>query len=231
LIELLLGDIRDTFTRRETNKVEPVDRISSGDLVAALVAIEGRPWAELGKSRKPLTQNGLARRLRPLAITPDTIRLDEKRTIKGYHLHQFKEAFARYLEAEGASEPSQRNKADGMGTSAGFQSVTAEPAVTVGKCEKSANDGPCYGVTVGEGDLGGRTRASDGNGLAPGLSQRTISELAEDYTEAAYRQNNDGADIDSTALDAHLRHRLAGMVLSEFVEVEFERVMAEVFRV
>jgi hypothetical protein len=32
-------------------------------------------------------------------------------------------------------------------------------------------------------------------------------------------------------LDADLRRRLAEMVLPEFVEVEFERVMAEVFRV
>ena len=84
LIELLLGDIRDAFAKREANKVEPADRISSGDLVTALVAIEGRPWAELGKSRKPLTQNGLARRLRPLSIAPDSVRVDEKRTPKGY---------------------------------------------------------------------------------------------------------------------------------------------------
>ncbi|HZD29398.1 MAG TPA: hypothetical protein VE251_11985, partial [Xanthobacteraceae bacterium] len=37
--------------------------ITSADLVKALVAIEGRPWAELGKSRRPLTQNKLARML------------------------------------------------------------------------------------------------------------------------------------------------------------------------
>ena len=30
LIELLLGDIRDMFAKREANKVEPADRISSG---------------------------------------------------------------------------------------------------------------------------------------------------------------------------------------------------------
>src|SRR5262245_37397031 len=33
----------------------------SADLVDALLAIEGHPWKEMGKSRKPLTQNGLAR--------------------------------------------------------------------------------------------------------------------------------------------------------------------------
>jgi hypothetical protein len=63
------------------------------------------------------------------------------------------------------------------------------------------------------------------------LSQRTIAEFAEDYTETTYRLNREGGDIDSAALDADLRRRLAEMVLPEFIETEFERVMAEVFRV
>jgi putative DNA primase/helicase len=231
LIELLLGDIRDIFSKREANKVEPVDRISSSDLVEALVAIEGRPWAELGRSRKPLTQNGLARRLKPLAIAPDSVRMGEKRTPKGYYLHQFEEAFARYLGANGASEPQHRNNGDKTGTSAGFQSATDVFLVAVRKCEKSANDGPCCVFADEKGDVGGHVYAEGGNGLAPGLSQRTIAELAEDYTETTYRLNKEGADIDSTALDADLRRRLAKMVLPEFIEVEFERVMGQVFRV
>ena len=152
--ELLLGDICDIFAKREENTGEPVDRIPSADLVAALVAIEGRPWAELGRSRKPLTANGLARRLKPLGIMPDTIRLDEKRTIKGYRLHPFEEAFARYLGAEGAFQPPNRNKTHEMGTSDLFPTVTAESNVTVGKCEKSNNGGLCYGVTDGKGENG-----------------------------------------------------------------------------
>jgi putative DNA primase/helicase len=231
LIELLLGDIRDAFAKREANKVEPADRISSGDLVTALVAIEGRPWAELGKSRKPLTQNGLARRLRPLSIAPDSVRVDEKRTPKGYYLHQFKEAFARYLGTEEGSKPQQRNNFDETGTSESFQSATPEPVVAVGKCEKSASDGPCCGAEDEKGDVGGSMHVGDGNGLAPGLSQRTITELAEAYAEAAYSQNQEGTDIDSRTLDADLRRRLAEMVLPEFVETEFTRVMEQVFRV
>jgi putative DNA primase/helicase len=229
-IELLLGDIRDTFAKREVNKVEPVDRISSADLVAALVAIEGRPWAELGKSRKPLTQNGLARRLKPLAITSENIRIGDK-VPKGYLLVWFREAFSRYLESEGASEPLQRHNADEMGASAGFRTATADPDVAVRKCEKPANDRPRSGVADEKGDVGGSVHVGDGNGLAPGLSQRTISELAEDYTATTYRLNKEGSDIDSTALDADLRRRLAKMVLPEFIEVEFERVMGQVFRV
>jgi hypothetical protein len=66
--------------------------------------------------------------------------------------------------------------------------------------------------------------AGDGNGLAPRLSQRTITKLAEDYTETTYRLNQEGVDIESASLDADLRRRLAEMVLPEFIEVEFERV-------
>jgi hypothetical protein len=90
--------------------------------------------------------------------------------------------------------------------------------------------GSCEGDTENETPI---ACASNGNGLAPGLSQRTVAKLAEDYTERAYTnaQENDG-DTCTAELDAWLRQRLADEgVLPEFVEVEFERVMAEVFRV
>jgi putative DNA primase/helicase len=230
LIEILLGDIRDIFARREENKVEPADRIPSADLVGALVAIEGRPWPELGRSRKPLTQNGLARRLKPLAITSQNIRIGDK-VPKGYLLVWFREAFSRYLGHEGASETLQRNKADEIRISAGFQSATADPDVADEKCEKSNNDGLCCGVADEKGDIGGSAYAEGGNGLAPGLSQRTILDLAQWYLGRAEAQRQDEGDVDSIVLDAGLREVLAEQVLPEFVEVEFERVMTEVFRV
>jgi putative DNA primase/helicase len=95
-LELLLGDIRDIFTALE------LDRISSADLVKKLVEIEGRPWAEYGRSGKPLTQNRLARLLspKPLAITPHRIRIGAD-NLNSYELWQFQEAFERYLSAEG----------------------------------------------------------------------------------------------------------------------------------
>ena len=107
LVELLLGDIRDIFAKRKENKVERSDEIPSADLVGALVAIEGHPWAELGKNHKPLTQNRLARLLKPLGIAPDRIG-PEGGQARGYFWSQFTEAFGRYLELEGASKPSNR---------------------------------------------------------------------------------------------------------------------------
>jgi hypothetical protein len=86
---LLLGDVRAIFTERTA------DRFASAELVEALVAIEGRPWAEW-RNGKPITANGLARLLAPFHIAPATIRIGD-RTIKGYQRAQFEDTFARYL--------------------------------------------------------------------------------------------------------------------------------------
>jgi len=95
-LELLLGDIRDAFAKES--------EAASAHLVKELVAIDGRPWAEMGKRGKPLTQNKLARMLKPLGIAPDHI--DPKTRVRGYKLSQFEEAFSRYLPSEGVSNRS-----------------------------------------------------------------------------------------------------------------------------
>ena len=53
----------------ETEQIE----ITSAELVKTLVALDGRPWAEMGRARKPMTQNRLARMLKPLGIAPDNV--------------------------------------------------------------------------------------------------------------------------------------------------------------
>jgi hypothetical protein len=142
-LEMLLGDIRNIF--REQDNVE----ISSADLVKALVAIEGRPWAELGKARKPLTQNRLARMLKPLSIAPQHIGQDRTR---GYVFDHFLDAFARYLAPEGGAQPFNRSQCDEMGTSDISQPFTAMDGRTVGKCEKPNNDGLVNSWTVAKGE-------------------------------------------------------------------------------
>jgi hypothetical protein len=149
-LEVLLGDIRVIFT--EQGK----DEIPSADLVRGLVGLEGRPWAELGRNRKPLTTNGLARRLKPLASIPENIRIGDK-VPKGYKLAHFEDAFVRYLGPEGASEPLRRYSTDEMGTSEPFQTATDQPDVADWKCEKSANNGPRSGVADEKGDSGEKT--------------------------------------------------------------------------
>jgi hypothetical protein len=157
-LEVLLADIRDV-SRGKT-------AMSSAELVNCLVAREGHPWAEMGNSGKALTSNKLARMLKPLGITPDTVR-DGQITFKGYYLHRFEEAFGRYLPPEGGFKPSHRNKCDEMGTSSGFQTVTPKTDVTVAKCEKLNNDGLCYGVTVAKGGAGTEKRLGLDDDPAP----------------------------------------------------------------
>ena len=128
-------------------------------------------------------------------------------------------------------KPPSRPERDEISTSDAFQSAQPSSGCAIGKSEKPNNDGLLCGCAVEKGESRQSEHAEGSNGLAPGLSQRTIAELADDYTETTYRLNQAGSDIDSAALDADLRRRLAEMVLPEFVEVEFERVMAEVFRV
>jgi hypothetical protein len=78
----------------------------------------------MGKAaRKPLTQDRLARMLKPLAITTKNIRVGNK-VSKGYVRAWFEEAFARYLPRKEASEPPGRYNADGP-----FQPATANPDV------------------------------------------------------------------------------------------------------
>jgi putative DNA primase/helicase len=85
----LLEDIRVAFSDR--------DRMTSDALVSHLTAMEGRPWAEMGRTQKALTKNGLARLLKPFKITPGTIRLENGSTAKGYVRAAFEEAWKRYL--------------------------------------------------------------------------------------------------------------------------------------
>ena len=140
-VETLLADIWD-ISRGRT-------RMPSSDLVSHLVALEGHPWAEMGNSGKPLTQNKLARMLKPLGIIPENIRVGDG-VPKGYVFAHFEGAFARYLLSQGASEPLQQT-----GTSGPFQTATPNPDVAVGKCEKSANDGLSSAVAVATGVEGG----------------------------------------------------------------------------
>ncbi len=87
----LLGDIRNVLA--DDGQAAP-DWIRSGELVHRLVGLPGHPWAELGRARKPLTTNRLARMLRDYGIVPG-LHGDER--ISGYTVNSFNDAFARNL--------------------------------------------------------------------------------------------------------------------------------------
>jgi len=91
---------------------------------------------------KPLTQNALARLLKPFVIISETVHPARRSRARGYKRAHFEEAWAAYL--SGQNTPSQpfdtfkvynRASADETGTTRDFQSVQKEPPHT----SKNAN--------------------------------------------------------------------------------------------
>ena len=79
-----------------------------------LVGIEGGPWAQWGKGRhkKPITQNALARLLKPHHVFPVDVGPEHCRR-KGYRRAQFERLFQAYLNSPPAAFPSQpRSRAE-----------------------------------------------------------------------------------------------------------------------
>jgi hypothetical protein len=90
---LLLAAIKIIFESIED------DAIGSEELCDKLAADPGSEWGEWGKSRKPITQNQLARMLKTHGIRPDQVRPKTLggRQIRGYYRSWFEDAWARYL--------------------------------------------------------------------------------------------------------------------------------------
>jgi len=86
----LLSDIRDVFEAKRTS------RLSSRELLGALVADEETPWATWNRG-KPMTARQLAARLKDFRITPTTTRLPNGDRLKGYTRESCAQAFAAYL--------------------------------------------------------------------------------------------------------------------------------------
>lgn len=85
----LLADIQYIFEAKQ------VDKISTVDLIAALVDDEENPWATYNRG-KPLTPRQLSKQLAGYGIHSKTVRM-KLDTPKGFDALQFKDAFARYL--------------------------------------------------------------------------------------------------------------------------------------
>jgi hypothetical protein len=142
----LLRNIRLIFTACHT------DRLASAWIAAALTeteVFEDGPWRVYGRAHKPINQYQIAQLLKPFGIYPDSIRLANGLTPKGYKLSQFRDAFAVYL-AEASIPPSpDRNTA----TTAGrverhddFKSATAGPCCGLEDAIPAYGENECCGV-------------------------------------------------------------------------------------
>ncbi len=117
----ILEDIKGLFAKLDR------DRLSSEEIVSELAIREDRPWGEW-KSGKPITKHQLARLLKRFEIASKTIKLESSKTLKGYSLDQFSDAFSRYIPSQlvtaspshngaGLSPISRRNQTPGVTSS------------------------------------------------------------------------------------------------------------------
>jgi putative DNA primase/helicase len=237
----LLADIRVAFDKGDGE----VDAIRSVDLVTKLTADPERPWASWKKG-KALTQRQLGGLLQPFGIVSETVRVTGYADAKGYSRVRFKEAWEAYLPGQNTlahqdppSDPSKRPNADETGTSSDFRSV-----------QKASSDGSKNAdLSLCRAGLDAWTDRKAGDGSAshfdqetkpsggpnepqrePGLSPWRIRDLARGYLDQAEKQRQETGDVRSAELDAALRQRLAEIgVFREFIEIEFQRVMEQVF--
>lgn len=86
----LLTDIKSIFDTRQCEK------ISSELLVSVLVGMPEQPWCEWRRGR-PMTQNSLARLLKPYGISSTQIRFPDSNK-KGYYRSAFDDSFKSYVD-------------------------------------------------------------------------------------------------------------------------------------
>jgi hypothetical protein len=109
---ILLFDIRSVFERLG------VDRITSANLIEALLELEDAPWSEWrgpndDRSVRKLSQLELARMLRSFAIKPRSIWQPGGKTRKGYLREQFVAAWSTYCSTPGRPAGTSKIKALG----------------------------------------------------------------------------------------------------------------------
>ena len=137
----ILVDLRKLFADRG------VDRLTSAEIIEVLVTLEDKPWAEI-RGGRPLTVNGLAKLLDNFKIKPRPHRFG-MRTLQGYELSQFVEAFDRYLPDPGLQTATPQQINNGA-ASEEFQSTTLANDVALQK-PMQPNDGVgCCGVVAQE---------------------------------------------------------------------------------
>jgi hypothetical protein len=160
--EMLLSDIRDAFQARNA------DRLKSKDLVEYLVGLEDRQWREIGRGGKPLSQTGLASRLKLFNAKPKQMRFEDSGNKKGYERRDFDDAFGRYLPSPSPSPPNQVETSKQMRQSAAFeqnQLETRDDGVSGEKSGNRSNSAGCFDVSVRNRTWG----SEEGDGVDAGI--------------------------------------------------------------
>ena len=168
--EMLLADLRTVFEEAgdpnhlPTGKYDERYDSSSPAIIPALVAMEGRPWAEYSRG-KSLTARGLASLLKGFGIAPGTIRLNQELTAKGYKRESFEPTWKRY----------------GILT----REEPRKPSVTASQSKVSAGSSDCASVTS-------QDSVTDGN--RPDPTVRISCDVVTDGSSTATYENADHGD-------------------------------------
>jgi putative DNA primase/helicase len=153
---LLLADIAGLF------EAENADRLASTKIAESLAAIEGRPWAEWGRHRKPISTNQLANQLRRFGISPRVIRVGDE-TPRDYLLEDFADAFSRYLPS--TTPRTDRNNATDVEKSGTYEVSEVQHARTMLHPENGLSQSECCTVAPCTGVETEKINISDGEAL------------------------------------------------------------------
>jgi hypothetical protein len=138
----LLADIHEVFEALGKTHLPSVV------IVGQLIQMEGRPWAEYGKARGPISPNGMARLLKPFKIRPSgTIRVGDK-TPKGYARIGFEDAWKQYsipFSFGPPPQPPNRHSQSGPRVSDDSHPQQADNGVADGNGLKARHTGACGG--------------------------------------------------------------------------------------
>jgi hypothetical protein len=200
-----------------------VTSLSSDQLIAGLILLEDRPWAEIDH-RRPLTKHGLARRLRPFRISPGTIWLGAGKTPqtgKGYKLEWFQDAFDRYLPPLTAAPDDPTVRSSGPAENKDFSPDSKPSGGSEGVMPDGLENGANLSVSAAPDDLtvangegaGGAENgadpepkpAADGNAWSNGQDE-TNPASTPPYRRRLTRLDHDIIDYDQAHPDMSLDH-------------------------
>lgn len=153
----LLADIQHIFND-EKFKAKKVDKISTADLIAALIADDEKSWATFNRG-KPISAKQIATRLSGYGIRSKQMRFDAySNPVRGFELSQFNDAFARYLPENGIlSVTPLQPSIHGLPRVADNENATAVQTPNV--AQKPASNKACNAVTGKSPILGGAEEA------------------------------------------------------------------------
>ena len=133
----LLRDLWAVFDALSAN------RLLSSTIVAKLAEMEGRPWAEFGRTGKPITTHQLARLLKPFKVSPGSVRPDVPGDgTKGYKRKSFLDLWERYFQVGTTAQPTE------TATFRDFQTGTSKIDVPTWNRPKPKETAACADVPV-----------------------------------------------------------------------------------